>query len=77
MTYGFVCCGGRRGIRTLGALLDTPPFQGGTFNHSAILPRINFPSADSSARRLRILYELQIFVTFKINFSIVLPQSPL
>lgn len=30
--------GGRGGIRTLGTENRTPPFQGGTFNHSATLP---------------------------------------
>lgn len=40
--------GGRGGIRTLGALLDTPPFQGGTFNHSATLPRSTSPLSLSS-----------------------------
>ncbi len=30
--------GGERGIRTLGTLSSTSPFQGGTFDHSAISP---------------------------------------
>jgi hypothetical protein len=33
--------GGETGIRTLGTLSSTPPFQGGTFNHSAISPAFN------------------------------------
>ena len=30
--------GGETGIRTLDTLSSMPPFQGGTFNHSAISP---------------------------------------
>jgi hypothetical protein len=32
------CYGGETGIRTLDTLSSMPPFQGGTFNHSAISP---------------------------------------
>ena len=38
MFCGIWCPGGRGEIRTLGTRLDTPPFQGGTLNHSATLP---------------------------------------
>ena len=35
----FLNSGGRGGIRTLDTDNRMPPFQGGTFNHSATLPR--------------------------------------
>jgi hypothetical protein len=48
-------CGGETGIRTLDTLSSMPPFQGGTFNHSAISPHhsrafLNLPQLKATMR---------------------------
>jgi hypothetical protein len=63
--------GGETGIRTLDTLSSMPPFQGGTFNHSAISPHrsrafLNLPQLKAVGTAGHILRSLRIGVLLHV-----------
>lgn len=50
--------GGRGGIRTLDTDNRMPPFQGGTFNHSATLPRWSELTVSSESAIVQYIFKV-------------------
>jgi hypothetical protein len=73
--------GGETGIRTLDTLSSMPPFQGGTFNHSAISPHpsrafLNLPQLKAVGTAGHILRSLRIDVLLHICAGRQIQRDP-